>query len=292
MRFRSADIQGQAPHVVAGEIAHAEGATREMLGARSLGTIGRVVQVLRVIAESRDDLSVSTLAAELDLPRATTHRLLTVLREHGMVDHDADTRRYRPGWEFFRIAALLSGRQSIELLARPIMKRVVAETAETCLLSIYRPHDHRLMFVAQERATHALGYTVEMHRPLTPTWGASGRAILAFLRQEDVDVVLKAASGERSPTTNKGLPRRSEFKTELAKIRKQRYAVSLSERIPHAYSVAAPVLARGAEVVGCLTVTVPEMRVQPSSEGRFAPVVVRAARELSDLLGYREDASL
>jgi DNA-binding IclR family transcriptional regulator len=232
-------------------------------------------------------MSVAAIADELNLPRATTHRFLTVLRGCGMVAHDDDTRRYVPGREFFRLGALLARKHRIESLAKPIMQQVVAETGETCLLSVYRPHDQRMMFVAQERAAHALGYTIEMNRPLTVIWGASGRAILAFLPEQEIESILKRERGERAPTTGQTLPPTRELRAELAAIREKGYSVSLSQRIPHAYSVAAPVLAGWDNVVGALSITVPEMRVEEDSEERFVPSVARATEELSTLLGHR-----
>jgi DNA-binding IclR family transcriptional regulator len=254
--------------------------------ARSLGTIGRVVELLRVLAEGPDEMSIAGIADSLQLPRATTHRLLTLLREQGMVEHDSDSRRYRVGSEFFRIAALVSGKLSIESLAQPIMRGLVAETDETSLLAIYRPHDHLMVFAASERADHALGYTVEMRRPLSVLWGASGRAILAALPDEEVDLILKVGGDERSPATAAPLPDPSALKAELAEIRRSGYATSLSQRIPHAYSVAAAFRHASGESAGSISVTLPEMRLTQETEQRLIAPVTQAAREIANLLGY------
>src|SRR5690606_22293199 len=125
---------------------------RARVDVRGMGTTARVVEVLRYLAEVPDDVSVAGVAAALQLPRATAHRLLTLLKEQGMVDHDPDSRRYTVGAEFFRMASLVSSRASVEALSRPIMRRLVEETNETALLSLYRPHDLQMTFTASERA--------------------------------------------------------------------------------------------------------------------------------------------
>jgi DNA-binding IclR family transcriptional regulator len=255
--------------------------------AKRLGTVGRVVHILRVLAEADRDVTIAGIADLLDLPRPTVHRLLSLLAAHGMVAHDTSTRRYGIGPEFFRVAALVAGRQRIAAVAWPIMQRLVAETDETSLLSIYRTHDRRMAFVAQVRAAHALGYMVEMQQPLSLVWGASGRVMLAFLPKPERLAILHAASDERAPTTGEHLPRLIKMLEELDQICADGYGCSLSQRIPHAYSVAAPVLVNSGEVVGSLSVTLPEMRLDDDTEGRVAPRVVHAARELSELLGLR-----
>jgi DNA-binding IclR family transcriptional regulator len=257
------------------------------IDARNLGTIARVVELLRVLAEGPDEMSIAGIADSLHLPRATTHRLLTLLREQGMVEHDSDSRRYRVGSEFFRVAALVSSKLSIESLARPIMRQLVAETDETSLLAVYRPHDHRMTFAASERADHALGYTIEMQRPLSIIWGASGRTILAALPDEQVDVVLKVSGGELSPATNAPRPDARTLKAELEEIRRSGYATSLSQRIPHAYSVAAAFRNASGEAAGSISVTLPEMRRTDDTERRLIGPVVQAANQIANLLGYR-----
>lgn len=253
--------------------------------ARGLGTTARVVGLLRVLAEGPDEISVAGVAKALQLPRATTHRLLTLLKEQGMVNHDSDSRRYRVGPEFFRMASLVSSRISVEALAHPAMRRLVAETGETALLSLYRPHDHLMTFAASERADHALGYTVEMQRPLNITWGASGRVILAALPDDQVDVVLKVAGQEASPTTGEVLSAKV-VKQDLARIRASGYACSLSQRIPHAYSVAAAFRTAVGDPAGSIAVTLPEMRREPDIEERLVGPVTAAADDISRLLGY------
>jgi DNA-binding IclR family transcriptional regulator len=257
---------------------------RATVDARALGTTARVVEVLRVLAEGPDEISVAGVASALQLPRATAHRLLTLLKEQGMVDHDPDSRRYSVGPEFFRMASLVSSRISVEALAHPVMKRLVGESGETTLLALYRPHDHLMTFAASERADHALGYTVEMQRPLNIIWGASGRAILAALPDDRVDIVLKVVGEEASPMTGEVLSA-GEVKEDLARIRERGYACSLSQRIPHAYSVAAAFRTASGDPAGSIAVTLPEMRREPDTEERLVGPVTSAAHDIGRLLG-------
>lgn len=247
------------------------------------GTVLRLVGVLRHLAEEQGEVTVKGLAGALALPPSTAHRLLGQLARAGMVEADGRRHRYRPGLEYYRLAALISGRMDIGELARPIMQAVVAECGETCLLGLYLPADRKMMFVARADSDHPLRYRLNMHRPLSVVWGASGRAILAYLPETEVTAILE--SRENSPATGTAQPSPTAMRKLLAQVRARGSSVSHGEKIPGAVGIASPVFRAGGDVVGSLSITVPEIRYKAKSEARLAALVRSHAAELSRALG-------
>ncbi|MHB1570232.1 MAG: IclR family transcriptional regulator, partial [Solirubrobacteraceae bacterium] len=255
--------------------------TRRVAGAPT-STTARVLGVLTVLVEAERPLSASEIGREARLPRATAHRFLQLLREAGMAEVGSDG-RYVPGRELHRVAALLAGRDGFDIVARDQMRALVAETGETSLLALYLPAEHRLVWTQMERGPRALGYLIELKSPATLIWGASGRAILSALPDALARHILERDAGLRSEPLGALPPTQVEMGEELATIRRRGYAVSLSQRVPHAFSIAAPVFGLGETVRGALSLTIPEMRVDEGLVGRMAPEVVARARELSHL---------
>ena len=247
------------------------------------GTVARLVDVLRHLAEAEGEVTVKGLAQAADLPPSTAHRLLGLLACEGMVEADSARHRYRPGLEYYRLAALIMGRMDVAELARPIMDRVVAECGETCVLGLYLPADRRMMFVARADSAHPLRYPLELHRPLSVAWGATGRAILAFLPEAEIEAVL--AMAEPSPATGAALPAAPAMRSQLEAIRARGVAVSQGEKIPGAVGIAAPVARAGVRVIGSLAVTVPELRFRKDAEPRLVELLRSRAAELSRALG-------
>lgn len=247
------------------------------------GTVARLVGVLRHLAETGGEVTVKGLAQSAGLPPSTAHRLLGLLARVGMVEVDAARHRYRPGLEYYRLSALIMGRMDIGELARPIMDAVVAECGETCVLGLYLPADRRMMFVARADSAHPLRYPLELHRPLSVAWGATGRAILAFLPAVEIEAVL--AMGEPAPATGAAPPAPAAMRRLLADIRAAGVAVSHGEKIPGAVGIAAPVTSAGGRTVGSLSVTIPELRFRKEAEPRLVALVRGRAAELSRALG-------
>lgn len=247
------------------------------------GTVVRVVQVLRALAEADAALTVAGLATQLGLPRPTIHRLLGLLRDQGMVEN-ADG-RYLIGQEYFRIGALVAARHDLVNSARPLMKRVVEECEETCLLGVYLSAERKMTFAAVEHPSNPLGYRIELNVPMSVVWGATGRAILAFLPPAEIDAVIDEQGGP-SPVTGRELPSREVLEGELEEIRSQGYAYSEGQKIPDSRGLAAPIFSSSGYAVGSLCLTIPEVRYHETIRARGSASLTARAAELSRLLGY------
>jgi DNA-binding IclR family transcriptional regulator len=270
-------------------LAAAAARTMQPMEPPSTGTVARAVAVLRALAETDGDATVAGLAARLGLPRPTVHRLLGLLREQGMVDAHESTRTYAVGQEFFRIAALVTKRQQLGALARPEMERIVDACGETCLLGVYLPAHRQMMFAEEAPSVHPLGYRVDMLTPISLVWGASGRAILAFRPEGDIDEILRVEGP--SPVTGARLPSAATTHDELAQVRAQGYAYTQGQKIPGSRGVAAPILAADGWAVGSLCLTIPEMRFDDGSAPRLGELLMEHASIVSGLLGYEAPAA-
>jgi len=249
----------------------------------SLGPVARAVSILRAMAEATDELSLSQIAALVGLPRPSTHRQLKVLRDEGMVEHDPQTRRYRPGTEFYRLAALVVSSHSIVDLALPFMTRLVEETEESSVLGLYHPERGSMIYAAQVPSKHPLGYQIKLNQPSSLAWGATGQAILAALPEPEAERIIRTA-GPSPVGGRKVSPDR--LRKDLGAIRRRGYASTRGHKIAGAHAIAAPVLASARHVVGSLSITIPEVRFDPGNEVQLAKLVMARAAELSEMLGH------
>jgi len=71
-----------------------------------LGTVRRVLALLRLLAESDGGQSVKQIAETLALPSSTVHRLLGQLTDQGFAERELP-RLYRAGREFSRLGGLV-----------------------------------------------------------------------------------------------------------------------------------------------------------------------------------------
>lgn len=248
----------------------------------STGTVSRALQLLTVIADSGGSVSVKRIAEAMRLAPSTAHRLLNLLRKEGFVEASAEGRQYSIGPQFYRVAARVIHTVSPRDIAQPVIESLANQFSETVLFGIYQPAQQALNFAGRADGQQKLKYEIAMNQPLSLVWGASGKAILAFLTEEQVAALF--ASGGPSPATGKALPAKSELDRELAEIRLRGYALSDGEKLPDARGIAAPVFGPKG-VFGCICLTSPKSRMPHGDIAAIGQEIVARAATLSRDLG-------
>jgi DNA-binding IclR family transcriptional regulator len=247
------------------------------------GTVARVMELLQCFAESQE-WTLSSISDRVKLPRSTTHRLLQLLRAEGFVEADEESRRYSTGLELYRIGALLSARMPTLQIAMPILQEMASACDETALLYLYQRQRHTIICAAKIESTHPVRYVVEVNVPMTPLYGATGRAILAFLDDNELARAISA-----NPNGPDGTPLRIDraaLREELQQIRRSGYALSVGQRIATAVGIAAPFFFANGSVAGDMALTIPEFRFDMRKRAALAAIVRAAAVKMSEALGY------
>lgn len=253
----------------------------EMSGA---GTVTRIVKLLACLAEAEGDVSIKWLCQSLNLPASTVHRLLGLLSNEGVVERAPSRAIYGPGPEFMRIGSLVAAKVRIVDLARPIMRALVEESDETCVLLRYIPASRKVMALHAEYSSHPLRYQIDMYQPHSLLWGATGRAVLAFLSEPEIEAALK--DNDRSPASGDKLPPKATLMKELRDICDRGYALTHGQKIEGAVGLAAPLFNSERRVIGCLSITVPETRFSQKGHAKLARLLLASAAKLNRGLGF------
>lgn len=248
----------------------------------SLGTVARVVRVLAALADSDGSAGVGDLSAQLQLAPSTAHRLLNLLKAEGMVEASPTGGRYGIGPEFYRIAARVVATVDVTALSQPYIETLARRFDETVLFGLYLPHRQALAFTARADGEQALLYRIDMNRPGSLAWGASGKSVLAYLPAGHIRSVLGLE--EPSPVAGARQADPAVVESELAEIRERGYAVTEGEKLPEARGIGAPVFGpRG--VVGCILLTSPKSRMPHADINVIGAAVREEALRLSHDLG-------
>lgn len=228
------------------------------------GPIVRCVRLIRLLAEIDTDISIKDAAEHLELPASTTHRLLRVLSQEGMVSKDPRTSRYRAGLDLERLGSLLAFKNGFRDIARPYLQRVADQCEEACMFVAYLPATQQVSVMAAVNSRHPLRYEIELYVPHSVVWGATGRSIYAFLPEEEQRSIADRAGN--SPASGKPLPAWEELKPELDAIRDRGYAFTRGEKIKGAVGIGAPIYNGSGVVLGSFCITVPEIRFDDGKE--------------------------
>lgn len=248
----------------------------------TLGTVQRVVEIIRFFAE-RGDATLKELSLALSLAPSTCHRLLELLGRDGFIEQEGAHGRYRIGRDLLRVAALVGSKHDIRAIALPFLHQLVQACDETSVLSLYLPSEGKMFYAEKIDSSMMLRYQLPMNVPVSVLWGASGRAILAFLEKQEVDGIY-AAEG-RAPASGEALPARRALEKELGVIRERGYDITYGQKIAGAVGFGAPLFGIDGKVIGSINITVPETRIAAKDHRKLGELVRTAAERLSATLG-------
>ncbi|MQA96431.1 MAG: helix-turn-helix domain-containing protein [Streptosporangiales bacterium] len=246
-------------------------------------SIERASRILRCFSATRPVLGISDIARETGLSTSTTHRLITAM-EHCQLVRQTENRRYALGPLLMRLVRSGAVSTSLRMAALPAMTALRDAEEETVGLHELHAGDVRVV-VEQVESHHALRRTyTELGIPLPLPYGAPGKVLTAFLPEDRREVVLERPLEALTPATVTDL---EALRAQLEEARRDGYALSFAERIPGIHTIAAAIFDGDASVVGCISVTGPDLRMPAERLHALGPRVRDAARRISEAYGGR-----
>ncbi len=246
-----------------------------------MGSVENAMRVLDTMAENQT-IGVTELANTLQLDKSLVYRLLSVLKENGYVDQDLDTRKYRIGAGLVILSSKVLGNSDIYRQASPILRRLADETHETAHLAVLR--NNHAVYIGQERGCEIISVNTEMGQSEPVHCTAIGKALLAFLPEEEIDALLTKI--DFKAYTPRTITSPEVFKIHLREIREKGYTVDDEELHEGVRCIAAPIMSHQGMVVASIGISGPAIRLTMHSIPELAKYVVAAAREASAKLGY------
>jgi DNA-binding IclR family transcriptional regulator len=239
----------------------------------------KAIAILKHLAASGTPIGVQQIASDVDLNVSTVHRLLQLMVRDGMVSYDSAGRTYAIGTECIRFATHVLGSNSLIGRVRPHIAKLAAELKETCAFTLYEPKTASKIVALVERGSHALGYDFDVGSRDGIHAGASGKPILAYLPDAEIDKILRRRLPKLTEFT---VVDPDELRKQIRQIRKNHYALSRGERIPGAgVGVGAPVFGAHRRVIGSVVVTIPDFRWRKSRLNHVAKLVIATAKKIS-----------
>jgi DNA-binding IclR family transcriptional regulator len=249
-------------------------------------TANRVVDILELLAASRDGLALREVSAQLEAPKSSLLPLLRALTARGLLEQGR-AGEYRLGPQALALGAGSAAHRELPDVARPALVALMRRTGETVFLGTLARDGLSVVYVDKVESEHVIRYTAGVgdRRPLHAT--STGKAILASLPDEQREAILQALVLERhTELTVTSLPA---LRAALEEIRRTGVCVSLDEMVRGAAGVAALIVDRHGHGVGACTIAGPTDRLRPKLR-QFAADARETARAISTLLGYHAPA--
>lgn len=239
--------------------------------------VERALAIFDAFDPEHTGLSLQEIGRRIGLSKATTYRLVNTLDQAGYLVR-LDNNQYCLSLKLVRLAGMVRSNLSIREIVRPIMSALVKETGETITLNTIAGHE-RLCIEVFDTPSPLMNIVRQGERvPLV--YGATAKILLAYMSEADVDAAIRAVPGGEAAIDRPALLR------QLAKFRRQSYALTRSDRVEGITAIAVPIRTLQDEVRYSLAVTGPSVRIDPR-QSEFIPLMVEAGKDVSNHLGGR-----
>lgn len=247
-------------------------------------SVEKGVLILETLANSKNELSANELAELCHIPRPTVYRYIHTWEKLGYVDF-LDDGTYGIGTKIIKIARTILDNMDLRIITKPILRELRVKTDETINLIILE-EDH-IFYLGNFESTHTLRAHSKMGTtdPLHST--ASGKVLLAFLPKPEKEAILENLT--LSKVTPQTITDKKILQDELKKIRKVGYALDLEENEIDIHEISAPIFDLNDQVSAAISVIGPSSRLGKPRIQEMAPLVVKAATNISRLLGHNPE---
>lgn len=252
-------------------------------GKSSFQVLERTFSILELFTEERPEWSTTEAARILHLPIPTAHRILAALKRHGYVSQHEETKRFRLGVAALRLGDRARAVVDLRALSLPALRRLSHETGETALLTVLTPNHFRGVCLERVETLQPLRLSVQPGRQLPLHAGASQKALLAYLPDDEIERVLDRPLEHLCHAT---ISEPLALRQELARIRKRGWASSYEETNVGVWGVAVPILSERDTVVCAIGIAGPSARLTPQRVREDVVRVHAAATEIAHALGH------
>jgi DNA-binding IclR family transcriptional regulator len=237
----------------------------------------KAFDILELVAQRQGTaISLTEISAELDINQATAANIINTMVSKDYLEHIGKKKGYRLGPACFKLTNSDGYEQNLLTAAKEEMKNLTEQVQESCLLGILRNQKRYIVHV--ENSNQVIQVQAKSERNVYDT--ASGRALLAYLSEKELDRFLLANG---LPTVWEGVTDKNSLLLAFEKIRNEKLAQTHSSG-GQIKGFATPVF-KNDVAIASLSVFVPEYRCTPSTEKKIIEKLRASAEKIGENLG-------
>jgi len=232
---------------------------------------------LTMIADAGEPMPVAELARGLGLPRSSASRLMSALRDGGLVEQDSRTRRYVSGPLAWRLGVRHRPLGYDGDLVAGALAEISTATGFTTWMAVLNGVD--VVLLRQHQGRTPVQFSVRLGQSLPAHATAVGKALLSRLPDA---AIARLYDEKLDPMTPHTIVTRGRLLAELRAIRKRGISVSDQEAFPGVISIGGAVYGPASNCPLGLSVSFPE---RAGDLDRVSALVLEAMTRIGRELG-------
>ncbi|CAH1665423.1 IclR family transcriptional regulator domain-containing protein [Chelatococcus asaccharovorans] len=242
-----------------------------------VGSLGRGLVVLEILAAHPSGMTLAEMAAKAGLTRAGARRFLLTLVEAGYATQSGRLFSLSP--KLLSVTRTWLGGTGLWSYAEPILRWVTEELGESCSASALSGDD--VVYVARVPGPYIVMTDLHIGARLPAYCTSMGRVLLSGLPPQQLEAFLaRARLAKRTPNT---ITDRGQLAGLIGKVAARGYAIVDEELELGLRSIAVPIHDRSGAIVAAINVSTQRDRFSVEDmEKTFLPVLLGAKHRVED----------
>ncbi|WP_058969571.1 DNA-binding transcriptional regulator KdgR [Type-D symbiont of Plautia stali] len=249
----------------------------------SVSSVMKVFGILQALGEDRDH-GITELSQRVMMSKSTVYRFLQTMKSLGYVAQEGESEKYSLTLKLFELGA--KALQNVDLIrsADVEMRELSRLTKETIHLGALE--EDSIVYIHKIDSLYNLRMYSRIGRrnPLHTT--AIGKVLLAWRDRTEVQEILSEVEFRRS--TANTIVTAEALLDVLDQVKVQGFGEDNEEQEEGLRCIAVPVFDRFGVVIAGLSISFPTIRFSEEGKAEYVAMLHRAARNLSDQMGYHQ----
>ncbi|MGB3275858.1 MAG: IclR family transcriptional regulator [Castellaniella sp.] len=241
----------------------------------------KFVHLLRLVAASKEPVSVAELAQQSGYPRATVHRTAAGLLAEGLLAESILGKGYVLGPGLISLASQSWGGSELRLIASEDLTNLRDCTGETVHLAV--PGDRCMIYIEKLESLSAVRLVSGIGARATLNSTAVGKAYLAFLPASEREFLLDHL--EFHPRMPNTIMSADKLRGRLNDVRERGWATDDEENEPGVQCFGAPILNGEGYPIAAVSVSTLKFRQQPDLERVYVEPLLATCRAIEQRIG-------
>jgi DNA-binding IclR family transcriptional regulator len=242
----------------------------------------RLFQIIEFLANSKDWVSLRTMARELHINAASAYRALNSLKEMGYVRQQPQDSKYQLTLKIAWVSAQVLENVQLRQIAHPFLQHLTSVTNETTHLAVLE--DAEFVYIDKVDNTQAMRMRSRVGQRGKLHSTAAGKSMLAFMPEAELEPLLSHL--KFPPLTENTITDPKKFREQLAKIRQLGYALDDEENEMGIRCIGSPIHDHAGRLSGALSISGWTITMTRERVPQLAPELLRTSSRISQELGF------
>ncbi len=254
-----------------------------MTKTHTVPSVGRALEILELLAQSKRGLTLSDVTRKLALPKSSVHILLKTLETTGYLKNNRISGKYHFGLKLISLSNTALENLDLREQARPFLQDLMLRTQLTVHMAVLEGAE--AVIIEKVEAPGMLRLATWVGHRLDANSSGVGKALLAFVSDEILEQQLKTRPLPKH--NKKTITSLGKLILELKKVRQLGYAFEDEEGEIGFRCIGAPIYDSENKAISAISVAGTTAQIPKEKLAKLASIVKATALEISVSLGHK-----